>query len=61
MSNIKSMSLAVALAGKEDLIIDALQNCLQKATMHLSDEEFSKAFVPEKFSHIQPEKLLLAA
>lgn len=61
MSKIKSISLAVALNGKEDLVIDALQNCLEKATMHLSDEEFSKAFIPEKFVEIQPEKMLLAA
>lgn len=61
MSNIKNISLSAALHGHQELFIEALSDCIKNATQHLSDEQFSKAFVPEKFSQIKPEKILLAA
>lgn len=61
MSNIKNLSLAAALHGHEELFIQTLNDCLISATQHLSDEEFLKAFVPEKHTSMLPEKLLLAA
>ena len=61
MSNVKNLSLAAALCGHEELFIKTLHDCLISATQNLSDEEFSKAFIPEKHIAMLSEKLLLAA
>jgi len=49
MKNTNYISLASALHGNENIFFSKLEECLEKATANLSDEEFSLAFIPEKF------------